>query len=48
MIHILVIIRPLVIRHEYWEEVKFNLSLGDRDRKPYYVCYEYQTHNERR
>lgn len=29
------------LRHEYWEEEKYNLPKSDKDRKPYYVCYEY-------
>ena len=43
MIQIPTTIRPLVIRHEYWEEEKYNLPISDKNRKPYYVCYEYRT-----
>ena len=43
MIHICITVKPFAIRHEYWEREKYDLSASDKNRKPYYVCYEYHT-----
>ena len=41
MIHICIPVKFFVTRHEYWEKEKYNLPAGDKNRKPYYVCYTY-------
>ena len=29
------------IRHEYWEQEKYNMPVNSFGRHPYYVCYTY-------
>lgn len=45
MLHIIIkvttVYDTISLRHEYWEEEKYNLPNSDKDRKPYYVCYTY-------